>query len=207
MTRKIVRRTTHRVVGYHASRKNGALVPWESQVERGYFQWLEVDPRIVSFRSQPKTFKWTDFRYTPDALVETREGSFFAEVKPDEALEDDVVMARLEEISRRLRAENIEFKLALRSEIFQEPLRGNVVRLMRETKRPLDTKLVRRIFSFIGHNRCQLGMLAHHVCDGEISPVLRCVAQGYLSLNLNQQITPETFLTAIKEMNHGTFSN
>lgn len=195
MVRKLVTRSTHRVVGYHVSRKSAEAVPWESQNEEAYFQWLEVDPEVISFKSQPHTFQWDDFRYTPDALVETYKGSFFAEVKEDQALDDEKVSRRLEEVQSRLANEGVDFRIVLKSEIFSEPLRSNIKNIYRHARSELQANDWKQLSRFEGEWPALLKDLESDLGDWARRLILKFVSWGELSVDLTKEIGPSTIVS------------
>lgn len=197
MVRKVVKRTTHRVVGYHASRKTGELVPWESQIERAYFEWLEIDPDVIWFQAQPRTFNWSNGRYTPDALVRTHKGSFFAEVKPDDVFDDVEEFERLLKITRRLERDGFDFRLIVRSKIFTKPLRDNVVSLMRFIRGNMCPKIHQKFMQLTEHGPCSLRLLEAETGVSR-STVMRAIAQGYLALDITQHITANSLVRHIQ---------
>ena len=194
MTRKVVKRSTRRVVGYHFSRKAGGLVPWESQIEQAYFEWLEVDPHVISFQSQPQTFKWHDTKYTPDALVKTHRGSFFVEVKPADVRSDMDVMSRLEDIASRLARDGYELRLVTATEIFDEPLRSNVIQLLREVRRSIPPETIETLQHELSGGAQTFGQLASSLGHEGVSLVRRAIAQGVLEFDLTCVLLDETML-------------
>jgi len=82
------RRGRQNFIVYFPSLKNGRSMECESVLESAYCIWLEHDPQVVKYYTQPHTFTWTDdgqhYRYTPDFLVVLTHGdSYFTEVKLD----------------------------------------------------------------------------------------------------------------------------
>ncbi|WP_419906028.1 TnsA endonuclease N-terminal domain-containing protein [Hoeflea sp.] len=62
-------------------------MPYESLLERDALIVLDVDPAVVDFSAQPKTFVWTEGRrkrqYTPDLMVVLDDGQIvYRQVKP-----------------------------------------------------------------------------------------------------------------------------
>ena len=60
-------------IGWYASTKAGAHLRFESGLERLRMQFLDFDPEVTTFASQPFTLEWTEggkvYRYTPDLLI------------------------------------------------------------------------------------------------------------------------------------------
>lgn len=70
------------------SLKNGHSMECDAVLESAYCIWLEHDPQVVKYYTQPHTFTWIDneqhYRYTPDFLVVLGSGvCYFTEVKHD----------------------------------------------------------------------------------------------------------------------------
>ena len=59
--------------GWYASTRAGAHLRFESGLERLRMQFLDFDPGVTTFASQPFTLEWTEggkvYRYTPDLLI------------------------------------------------------------------------------------------------------------------------------------------
>ena len=191
--RKIVRRSTVRVVGYHASQKMCGLVPWESQIERDFFEWLETDPHVLEFRAQPETVRFQGHSYTPDAIVRTLASTYYAEVKPDKFLECTDDLARFCDMQRQFEELGHELRLVLEREIRQVPLRGNVKILMRHIRGRVDESLLGSVAEYLLRNDTVIRDLQELVGDGEVPPfLLRSIAQGYLAVDISQEIGPDT---------------
>lgn len=63
----------HHRVGWYASTKAGRHLDFESMIEMMRMQFLDFDPSVSTFASQPFTLRWQEgkqqYRYTPDLLV------------------------------------------------------------------------------------------------------------------------------------------
>ncbi|WP_223543840.1 TnsA endonuclease N-terminal domain-containing protein [Pseudomonas sp. BF-B-28] len=86
--RQSSRRRRQNFVVEFPSLKNGHSMVCDSVLESAYCIWLEHDPQVVKYYTQPHTFTWMDvdqrYRYTPDFLVVLTHGdSYFTEVKLD----------------------------------------------------------------------------------------------------------------------------
>jgi len=192
--RRVVKRSTVRVVGYHASRKMKCLVPWESQIERDYFEWLEVDPNVIEFYAQPETFRFPNIKYTPDALVITHQGDFFAEVKPDKVLECAEDMDRLARIEQAFRATGRYFRLILERDVRAQPLRSNIIVLNRYRRRRVSDEhrtLLQQVLA-------EAALSFHEITNRtglRQGVLMQGIAQGFLAIDLNQEFTAETTVT------------
>ena len=84
--RKIHNRGIHRVIGKFPSIKTGKSIWWESQIERDYCFYLEIDSDAEYYESQPFQinfkFRGVPRRYTPDFLVIRPNCKQLVEIKP-----------------------------------------------------------------------------------------------------------------------------
>jgi hypothetical protein len=97
------------------SRKNGHSMTCDSVLESAYCVWLEHDPQVVRYYTQPHTFTWIDtgqrYRYTPDFLVVLTHGdSYFTEVKHDFTKQRQSRLAKLESFHALCFQEGWSFK-------------------------------------------------------------------------------------------------
>ncbi len=120
------RQSGHNITGYFASYKNTAYhhfkhwvsVSFESTIEEDYFLFLEFDPMVIRYVSQPFTtqsrvFDGTLDSYTPDVLVYSRSRNWIAECKPEKRCQDENVKRQIA-LGRSWAAENEhEFYLIL----------------------------------------------------------------------------------------------
>lgn len=90
---KTATRTLHnaghrKIIGLIPSLKNGAMAPWESQIERDLFYLLEFDRSVDRYVPQPEQIPLIIdgvlHTYTPDCKVHFTNGSIgFLEAKPE----------------------------------------------------------------------------------------------------------------------------
>ena len=182
--RKVVKRSTHRVVGYHASVKMGRAIPWESQIEKAYFEQLEVDPRVHEFYAQPTTFNWGNLRYTPDAYVIEHGGAYFVEVKPDAVLFKHLEMERICKLVHLMEDMGFALKLMLKSDIFEPVKRRNVVTLLREVRKALSPQDIDLILERLHLNHLTLGEIMELEGDAMRKLVFPAITQGLLSIDI-----------------------
>ena len=123
--RKIITRSTARVIGRFPSRKARGMVDYESQIEKDFVHRLEACPFVIDFRSQPTKIEFSHngnpSHYVPDYWVRTWHGSFFAEVKPDSIWDDPQILSRLKSISVAFGERNERFRIFTASEIRRSP--------------------------------------------------------------------------------------
>lgn len=86
--RSCIRRRRQNFIVDFPSLKNGRSMQCDAVLESAFCIWLEHDPQVVKYYTQPHTFTWVDdgqpYRYTPDFyVVLTRGDGYFTEVKHD----------------------------------------------------------------------------------------------------------------------------
>lgn len=156
-TRVISNAGVHRVIGHSPSQKNRFPVVWESLIERDYFLLLEHDPRVVRYTPQPETIQITlDSRwksYTPDVLVFYADGTLCrVEVKPDDALRNPEIVARLEVIRAQYLLEGKDFRVVTASEIRIGWRIDNLRALRHYTRVPVDEHSILTVRSALEPN-------------------------------------------------------
>lgn len=133
--RRVVRRRGHRVRGYMPSLKMGRHVEWESQLERDFYQLLELSGRVKSYEVQPSVeviqVDGVDQIYFPDVEVTYQSGrKTIIEVKPFVRLQTAKVAGRMQAFAEKCRTTNREFYVVTEEVIRKEPRRLTVEELM-----------------------------------------------------------------------------
>ena len=136
--RKVITRSTSKVIGLFNSLKNRALVPWESSLEFDCLRLLETDNSVALFAAQPEVLDYElegrSRRYYPDFRVEHHNGrTEIIEVKFEADLADPEQQARFAIIAEAYKKRGIDFRFMTERDIRPEPLRANV-RLMLEAR-------------------------------------------------------------------------
>jgi len=133
--RRVIRRSTHRIMGRFPSAKSGRSIHWESQLERDLVHLLEFDPSVVEYREQPVTVTYQDdgrtCRYTPDFLVRMAHGLHVIEVKPAEHAERPEWRQLFERMADHFAKEGAKFEVLTEREIRRQPRLNNITLLLR----------------------------------------------------------------------------
>ncbi|WP_417464833.1 TnsA endonuclease N-terminal domain-containing protein [Kordiimonas sp.] len=194
--RNVVRRNPCRVVGFHASRKMGKLIGFESQIELMYFEWLEVDPDVLKFYAQPVTIQFKDSRYTPDVLVVSRTAEYFVEIKPDSVFKDGKTIDRIKGLQRHFLQCGSELKLITKSDLTRQPLRNNVEHLGRITRRGASQSVAELVLKHCLQGAQTIDELRSRMSDSAESwLVLDAVVLGYVRLDFTQPIDGNSVVT------------
>jgi hypothetical protein len=107
------------VTGKFASMKNGRSVGFESILERDFFLMLEFDHNVERYEEQPIQIEYEygnkKRRYTPDCLVEYKDGSrpCIVEIKYSDEIKDNKTFLRqkFDVIERYLEDNDMDFKV------------------------------------------------------------------------------------------------
>jgi hypothetical protein len=133
--RRVVTKSRKRVVGYFASAKNDALIPWESQIERDYFRLLEADPKVSSFRAQPERLHYVlegrRRTYVPDVEVRTADRVYIDEVKTDADAEDAENRTLFEQFAGIYAGRGYAYRVVVESVIRRQPRLANAEKLLK----------------------------------------------------------------------------
>lgn len=202
--RKPVTRSKGRVVGHFASHKNRRMLPWESQLERDFLMSLEVDPGVLTFGVQPKTFEYdwdgSTRRYTPDVYVQYEDGEAFVEVKAAYWAAKPKKQAFFDRMTRYFDGLGYAFHVVTEDYIRREPHFSNT-QLILAHRIGISEELDRweLLDLFEQSENLPLRRISSALCSG-ISPMagLRYVAAGLATVDLNQPITPETSVSLRK---------
>ncbi len=110
-------------VVFFSSKKNGALMPCESRLEADNCLDLELDTKVVKYRTQPISFDLGQGKsYTPDSVHVDDFGSVIVrEAKVKKVLEKPGLVERLTRIRKILFAQNIRFHVVTEKELQQQP--------------------------------------------------------------------------------------
>ncbi len=112
-----------------------SLIWYESLNERDYMYLLEIDPDVVSYRSQPLKISYTLNnqlrRYTPDFFVQRRSREQIVEIKPEKRLNQDQNLQLFQVMNSLGQSQGWEFIVITDKMIKKEPLLSNLKLLYR----------------------------------------------------------------------------
>ncbi|NEU80296.1 transposase [Nostoc sp. UIC10630] len=135
LARKITNTGTKKNIGRFFSFKMRSLVWYESLNERNYMYLLEIDPDVVSYKTQP--FKISYIlddkvrRYTPDFLVQRQLKQQIVEIKPATWLDDEKNVKKFPVIASTLKSRGWEFAMITDEMMSRGSLLNNVKLLYR----------------------------------------------------------------------------
>ncbi len=193
-SRKVVRRTTHRVVGRFPSLKSSRVVHWESQLERDMIRLLEFDPAVLSYREQPEPLRYFESgerrKYTPDFIAQMTSGVTVFEVKPYEQSITSPLKERLVAFREHYAAQGIDFLVMTEREIRKEPRLSNIIRLLRYQREIVSPNSKQVIAAFLENGGQTLGGLLEHLQKQEVSftQVYALITQGGIGIDIDQSI-------------------
>lgn len=133
--RKVTNTGTKKNIGRFFSQKMQMAIVYESLLERDYMYFLEIDPLVKCYSSQPMSICYTmensSRQYTPDLLVERISKTQILEVKPKDKLELPENIQRFEHISKYFHSQGLEFAVVTDEMIRVKPLLSNIKLLYR----------------------------------------------------------------------------
>ncbi len=205
-SRRVVRRTTHRVVGRFPSLKCRKVIHWESQLERDMARLLEFDPAVLTYAEQPEPLLYKEDgkvrKHTPDFLVETNGGPIIIEVKPYDQAISEPWRSRLLRFEAEYQKQGIRYLVMTDQEIRREPRLSNVITLLRYQRQ--DVSMIERtaILHEMSAEPIQLEELRSKLDDNQIARthIYALIAQGHISIDINDELGPDTLLSPSKRV-------
>lgn len=167
-----------------------------SRLELHLMEICEVDADVVAFLEQPVRLRYEELgrarRYTPDLYVESRRGSYFAEVKWEGAARAPHNESRWPLIAKPLNRWGFGFEVLTERHILRQPRADNVKALLRSRFSPdagADTRNVladqlRAGPSTIGNLQSALGLTR--------KDLFRLLLEGRYPIDLDQPLGPAT---------------
>lgn len=153
--RKITQRGSFQVVGKFLSLKNQDAVPWESQNEEAYCYFLEVDPLVCSYRSQPikisYEFDGAVHTYCPDFRV-VRDRSMrplIVEVKEDRVADTEEFKRWVHVMKSRCHEEDCDFLVVTKSMLFRGSRLANIKFLYSYAAYPTEDQQIQTCLDFL----------------------------------------------------------
>ena len=198
-SRKITNSGGNKVIGKFPSLKLNKVVWYESLLERDYLYLLEFDPDVVSFREQPGRIYYIrdgkKRRYTPDLLVQRRDGTHIVEVKPKEKLADEKLIHVFRIARHVCSGEGYEFKVATEELIRLQPRLDNVKLLYKYARTPIHPQHQISCYEFfVGKQGAALGELMQFFASENIEPqvVYALIYRGVITINLMEPISADS---------------
>ncbi len=139
--RKVVTRSSCHFRGYFPSLKNGHPVPWESQLEGGFFRLLELSPSVLRYEAQPSQEKLSlegaFVDYFPDLRVFLKDGEeWWFEIKPAKKLLIRRVEQKIALATKHFHLSKRNFSVVTEELIWREPLATNLKKIMYHRRGP-----------------------------------------------------------------------
>ena len=123
-----VRRITNggrKIIGKFPSIKMGRAVWWESQIERDFIYYPEMDPGVIAFKEQPLKIRYLldgkIHSYTPDFLLERADRKQIVEVKDEKAAASEEFNLLFRCVAPICKANGYEYLVITDREIRRQP--------------------------------------------------------------------------------------
>nr|WP_294864213.1 TnsA endonuclease N-terminal domain-containing protein [uncultured Pseudogulbenkiania sp.] len=178
------------------------MVSFEHLLERDALYLFDFAPQVVGIREQPFKLNYMMGnkvrRYTPDFALTMRDGTILiVEVKPARSLAEPALQEKLLYIRDAMQRQGHDFSV-LSSKVIRAPHQlDNLKKLHRYLRQSIsiEDRLARlSLFSQFGQNgQATIKQLEQALGNSEV--VMRLVAHGLVSCDLDQPITPATAIT------------
>lgn len=204
--RQVVAPTGIFIRGRFPSVKARRMVSYEQLLERDMLYLCEFASQVVDIREQPFKLQYAmgnkARRYTPDFALTMVDGSILViEVKPADTLSKPEVREKFLYIKDAMQRQGHQFIVVSSKTIRALHRLDNLKQLHRYLRRPLSIELLRTLRQLKAEFGCQhqipLSKLKEAV--GSSEPVLRLLAHGQVSCDLNQLITADSLTTLTKQ--------
>lgn len=137
--RKVITRSTARILYELCSVKMRCKVPCESFIEFDHYSVLDVRRDVAAFHAQPELLHYRDHEgkariHFPDVRVVFTSGAEqFHEVKPDDVAADPVVKSLHEAVADEYSRRSQQYRVVVESEVRRQPRLANA-HLLRSTR-------------------------------------------------------------------------
>lgn len=200
-TRKIRNTRSKKIIGKFPSVKMNEIVWWESQIERDYIYLLEIDPDVISYKSQPFFLNYMKEgktrKYTPDFWVKRTNFEQVIEVKPAEKISSEKNQDLWRNIMPLCEEKGWEFIVVTDKMIRVQPKLDNIKLLYKYARTPLN---------FHNYLDCKLYFEAQEVVSLKqameelvlkgisYSQLYKFIYIGWLETDLSQKIGSESLV-------------
>ncbi|AVG16058.1 hypothetical protein CFN79_09435 [Chromobacterium vaccinii] len=204
--RRVVAPTGAFIRGRFPSIKARRMISYEQLLERDMLYLCEFAPQVVDIKEQPFRLQYAMFnkvrRYTPDFALTMADGSILViEVKPTDSLTKPDVWEKLLHIKDAMQRQGQQFIVVSSETIRARHRLDNLKQLHRYLRQPLSIELLQLLRRLKTQFDCQrptpLSQLK--AVAGSSEPVLRLLAHGQMSCDLDRLITADTLITLTKQ--------
>lgn len=192
--RKITNHGREIVTGGFASKKNKAIVRWESQLERDFLYHLEFDDTVQSYRSQSLKLSYhydgKMRHHYPDIEVTRADHRIdYYEVKPFEKTDNDEFQSKYKAITTRLEQLGHRYWIVTEEYIRVEPILSNLKILYRYIDVDIALQVEKTILDFVEDNM-YLYELNHLIVNTgfNLSECYALMARGKIKFDLESPI-------------------
>jgi len=128
--RKIFNNGNKKIIGKFPSLKMKTSIWWESQLERDYIYFLEIDPTVIAYYSQPFKIGFQvgekTHVYTPDFFVIRNDKKQVIEIKPEKRINDLKNQFIFSNVKPICLEQGCEFKVITDKTIRSQPRLNNI---------------------------------------------------------------------------------
>lgn len=189
-------------IGLFSSFKMNDNFWYESHLERDYMYLLEIDPNVISYRSQPFKIKYLvqgkKRTYTPDLFVELATEKHVAEVKPVSKVNSERNQEIFRHVAPQCKEQGWKFVVVTDQMIRVQPKLNNVKLLYTYSKVSLSFKdYIDLEKQFQKKETASLEEVGRDLASQDIdrTKLLRALYYGILETDLMQPISSNSLLT------------
>ena len=199
--RTITNAGSNKVIGKFPSVKMNEVIWWESQIERDYIYLLEIDPDVISYKSQPFSLNYWYLgkkrKYTPDFWVQRPDKEQVIEVKPASKINSQKNTALWKKITTLCEEKGWEFIVVTDEMIRIQPQLDNIKLLYKYARTPLsfhnylDCKLYFLEQKIISFKQAAFDLASSGISHHQLYKLLYT---GWLETDLSQPIGLESLI-------------
>ena len=176
-------------------------VMWESQLERDYIYFLEIDPEVVAYYGQPFTIAYDSLdkrkKYTPDFLVERNNFRQIVEVKPESKINDFQNSHRFRQAASFCLAHDLEFGIFTEKTIRVQPRLNNIKLLYKYARVAVPWHIYNdclNYFNLVKSSTILEAETALRVKEITYSYLLKLLWSGFLFTDMMRSITSQSLV-------------
>lgn len=199
--RKVISRSpSHTVRLIHLPHVQSEPVEADSNPERYFVHIAALYPFIHKIRDQPFTLELGDKRYTPDFLLEFKDGSrLVVEVKPESRMKE--YQELFIKAAAKLSANGYEFLVAKDIDITRDDLASRALRIRRYCKTSFNAQACKRVLRIVESSKRGVAMselIQVHRINQEV--ILHLIGYHQLCTNNNLSIDDRAIVKSTKKL-------
>lgn len=212
--KKLEDRVGKKRIGIFQSQKMQSPIAWESYLERDYIYLLEFDQNVLSFKEQRLKIyadvDGTKRTYTPDFFVERTDQFNIVEVKPQKRVQTMPAQIQIaigtafcEQMKMKISSKPIKYVVVTEDDIRKGYLLENILMLHGYLRMQVSFDIHHRTVQILNNRvstsirELSLELNKYNVINS-LAVVYHLISTGFLLVDLNNIIGPETMIEGVK---------